>query len=305
MSEASHFQSRISVLIPAFNEAENIQSCLRDLQNLLPNLTIIVIDDGSTDDTARLVREIPQITLIQHRRNSGYGSALKSGIRTAQTEFVVWFDADGQHHPKDILGLVEPILNNEYDVMLGERTKGSAYIVKRMPGKWLLKLCSQIVARERIPDLNCGFRCFRTSTIRRYLHLLPDGFSASATSTLIMLRRGYRVGFLPIQTAARTGTSTVRFRDGLKTLALILRIMLLFDALLFFSFCALLQIIPALIYSWYKFITVGLGLPPLGVLVLISGILTFFIGLISSQISEMRLERFEFDTIGTQKNNEA
>lgn len=285
----------LTVLIPAHNEEECIEHCLRELSQTVPEAKIIVVNDGSTDNTATRASQVDRVKIIHHRRNRGYGAALKTGIRQTTTPYVMWFDADGQHLPGDIFDLVRPVINGEVDAMLGQRTKGSAFSVRRMPGKWLLRIFSQIVARQRIPDLNCGFRCFRTGTLKQYLHLLPDGFSASATSTLIMIKRGYRIGFLPIKSQERVGQSTVRiFRDGFKTLGLILRIMLLFDAFRFFAICALGQIFPAIVYSFYKFKTVGLGLPPLGVLVIISGILTFFMGLISSQISEMRQERFEF-----------
>ncbi|MCB0322243.1 MAG: glycosyltransferase family 2 protein [Bdellovibrionales bacterium] len=285
----------LTIIVPAYNEEENIQPCLQRVRDELPYASLIVINDGSTDATAERAEAVEGAVVVRHTRNRGYGAALKTGIRMTTTPYVLWFDADGQHRVEDILGLVLPVAQQEADAMLGQRTKASAFSVKRMPGKWLLKIVSQVVARQRIPDLNCGLRCFRTSVIRRYLHLLPDGFSASATSTLVMIRRGYRVGFSPITAEKRVGNSTVRIvRDGLKTLSLIMRIMLLFDALRFFTACALVQMVAALAYSLYKITTVGWGIPPLGALVFTSGMLTFFMGMISAQISEMRQERFEF-----------
>ena len=286
--------SDVSIIIPAFNEEQNIQKTLILLKENCPDAEVIVIDDGSSDTTAASANQVPGIKLIQHAYNKGYVASLKTGMRKSTRPIIVWFDADGQHRVEDMNAIIEPIRSQGMDATFGRRTKESAFVVRRVPGKWLLKLVSQIIARQKIPDLNCGFRAFRRDIILRYLHLLPDGFSASATTTLLMLKRNYMTAFVPVMSPKRVGSSTVRmFRDGFRTLSIMFRIMLLFDAFLFFTFFALLQILPAISYSIYMAITYRLGIPVLGSLVIISGTLTFFMGIISSQISQMRQERFE------------
>ncbi len=287
--------NQITVIIPAYNEEKGIQNTLNELKGHFPSIHIIVIDDGSTDKTSQMVEESGHgVQLILHERNRGYGAALKTGMKEAKTSCVVWFDADCQHKADDLLELATPVVKGQLDAHLGSRQKGQAFIIKRIPGKWVLKLVSQIVARQSIPDLNCGFRAFRTDVVTRYLHLLPDGFSASSTTTLLMIKRNYRVKFHAISTRERVGSSSVKIlRDGFRTLQLMLRLFLLFDAFLFFSTLAIIQIVLGLGYSAYISLNYGLGFPVLGAVVLISGVNTFFIGLVSSQISELRQERFE------------
>jgi len=157
----------------------------------------------------------------------------------------------------------------------------------------LLKFVAQLIARQRIPDLNSGLRCFRREVIERYLHLLPDGFSASTTSTLLMIKRGYRLDYVPIVTERRVGTSTVKISDGLATLHLMTRLMVLFDAFRFFTALSALQILPGLIYGLILAIDKGMGFPTFAAMLVISGVLTFLIGLVCDQIAAMRQERFE------------
>ncbi len=283
----------LSILIPAFNEEAAIYPVLLKVREHHPDAEILVIDDGSLDETAREAGRVPGVRLLSHTKNQGYGAALKTGLRRCRAPVVAWIDADGQHPVAELDRMAAPVRDGELDANLGSRDEGSAQVLTRVPGKWLLRRVAEWVARRPIPDLNCGFRVFRTDVIRRYLHLLPDGFSASATSTLLMIKRGYRVRFTPIRSMARIGTSTVRWRDGLRTIVLILRIMLLFDAFRFFAAMAFLQIVPALIYSIWILTTVRLGVPALGAMVFLSGCMTFLMGILSAQISEIRQELFE------------
>jgi glycosyltransferase involved in cell wall biosynthesis len=285
--------SDVTVIIPAYNEELGIRKTLLDLKAKCPDIHVIVVDDGSSDDTSNQVATVDGINVIRHDLNRGYGAALKTGMRAANTPIVAWYDSDGQHMPEDLLNVLQPVLANKLDASLGKREKGSAFVVKRVPGKILLKLISQFIARRRIPDLNCGLRAFRKDIISKYLHLLPNGFSASATSTLLMIKRGYHVGFTKIKAQERIGHSTVKFRDGFRTIALLLRILVLFDSFLFFSFFACLQIIPGLIYSYKLAVMQGQGVPVLGAVAVISGIIVFGLGIISSQINTIRLEKLE------------
>jgi hypothetical protein len=142
--------------------------------------------------------------------------------------------------------------------------------------------------------LNSGLRCFKKSIIKQYLHLLPDGFSASTTSTLLMMKRRYRLGYESIITKERIGTSSVKIlRDGWSILQLIFRILILFEAFNFFTTLALIQIVTASIYGFYTAIVNKMGFPILAATIFISGILTFFMGLICDQIVSLRKERFE------------
>lgn len=284
----------LTICVPAYNEEEAISATLVGLRESFPEAEIIVVDDGSTDKTALVAQEIKSIMALSHGRNIGYGAALKTAMRNSSRPVIAWCDSDGQHQPEDLLKVIQPVLTGEKDAVIGVRGSGSAVRRDRLIGKGILKIVATLVARNPIPDLNSGLRCFRREVIFRYLHLLPDGFSASSTTTLILMKRGYRIGYEEITTRPRAGTSSVKMlRDGWRTIHLLLRMLILFDAFAFFAFLSAIQITGALIYGVTLALTLGLGFPVLAAAVLLSGILTFFMGLICDQITAMRLERLE------------
>jgi glycosyltransferase involved in cell wall biosynthesis len=283
--------SDLSIIIPAYNEEEAIDSVIEDISTNYKEAEIIVINDGSTDRTGELLEKYKSITVFTHRHNRGYGAALKSGMRIATKRNILWFDADGQHTIDTVDKVVNPVLMQDYDAAIGARKKESAYVIKRMPGKWLLKITAQLVARQKIPDLNCGLRCFKAVTIKKYLHLLPNNFSASSTSTLIFMKRNYKIKFVPILTLKREGKSSVKIiADGINVIVLILNIFILFDAFLFFSANACFLFIIGTGYSYHIMAQQQQGIPILGAIIILSSLLVFLLGIVSSQISKVRLD---------------
>ena len=286
--------SELAVIIPAYNEQDGIGPTLRSLREACPEAQIIVIDDGSTDRTGEVARGVPGVHVIRHARNRGYGASLKTGLRATRRRYVAWYDADGQHRPQDLIRVASPVIEGRYDVVIGVRGKDSAVQRDRAAGKWLLGFVARLVSGERIPDLNSGLRCFRRDVILRYLHLLPDGFSASTTSTLMMMKRGYRIGYVPIVARPRVGKSTVKiFADGMRTLQLIVRIIVLFEAFKIFTLFGAALLVPGLIYGVAVALIKGQGFPTLAGTAVIAGLLTFFMGIIADQVVELRKERFE------------
>ncbi|MGE0480113.1 MAG: glycosyltransferase family 2 protein [Phycisphaerae bacterium] len=286
----------LSIVIPAYNEEEGIGPTLEELRRRVPAAEIIVIDDGSRDRTAEVARGVGGVRVVSHGRNRGYGAALKTGIRASTRGCIAWYDADGQHRPRDLIHVARPILDGDADMVIGVRGADSARQRDRAAGKWVLNFVARAVSGEHIPDLNSGLRCFQRDVIMRYLHLLPDTFSASTTSTLLMLKRGYRVGYVPIVAAARIGKSTVKIvSDGLRTLQLIVRIVVLFEAFRVFTLLGMGLFIPGLLYGIVVALLKGQGFPTLAGTAVISGVLTFFIGIVADQVVELRKERFEDD----------
>jgi glycosyltransferase involved in cell wall biosynthesis len=284
----------LTVVIPAYNEEEGLENSLRELRSACPQAEIIVVDDGSSDRTGAVAAAVAGVRVLSHTRNRGYGAALKTGIRMATRRYIAWYDADGQHRPADLAAVAMPVLRGEKDVVIGVRGKESARVRDRAVGKAILKWVVRLVSREDIPDLNSGLRCFRRDVLVRYLHLFPDGFSASTTSTLMMLKRGYRVGYVPIVTGHRVGTSTVRiFSDGFMTLQLIMRIIVLFEAFKVFSLMGACLFVPGLIYGLAVALIRGEGFPTLAGTAVMAGLFTFFIGIVADQVVELRKERFE------------
>jgi len=286
--------SDLAVIIPAYNEQEGLGPTLQALRQACPQAQVIVIDDGSSDRTAEVARSAPGVRVIRHARNRGYGASLKTGMRATRRRYIAWYDADGQHRPEDLIRVAQPVLDGHYDVVIGVRGRDSAVQRDRAAGKWLLGFVARLVSGEKIPDLNSGLRCFRRDVILRYLHLLPDGFSASTTSTLMMMKRGYRIGYVPIVARPRVGKSTVKiFADGMRTLQLIVRIIVLFEAFKIFTMLGAALLVPGLIYGVAVALIKGQGFPTLAGTAVIAGLLTFFMGIVADQVVELRKERFE------------
>lgn len=286
----------LAIIIPAYNEEDAIGQTLEDLSKVpaLEDAQVIVVDDGSTDSTLGIARRFPFVRVISHRYNIGYGGAIKTGVRAAKRKYVSWYDADGQHCPKDLVKLVRRVQKVDADWGLGVRSAGSHTDVKRKPGKFLLQLAVRLAAKRPIPDFNSGLRIFRTECLSRYLHLLPDGFSASTTTSLLMTERGYRGANIKIQAQQRIGTSQVnQVRDGIGTLVLILRIFLLFRALMFFSTVGAVIGLIGLLYSLYIASVNKMGIPIGGLFLMTTGTLIIMMGLVADQLSLIRRERFE------------
>jgi len=204
-------------------------------------------------------------------------------------------DGDGQHQIEDAKLVAERILGDDTDAVIGVRNEKSSIQHNRVLGKKVLNFIAQVIAVDKIPDLNSGLRAFRKSVILRYLHLLPDGFSASATSTLIMMKRRYNIGYVNIIAKSRVGNSTVKiYKDRFRTIRLLIRMLILFEAFYFFSLLSLLIIIASLVYGTYVAFNLNAGLSVLAATGLISGVMTFFMGLICDQIVAMRIERLEY-----------
>lgn len=283
----------MTVIIPAFNEEKAIR---RTLEELLPDCEtngwrLIVVDDGSVDGTPSVLEDLqPRIDVIRHPYNRGYGAALKTGIRAVSSDYIAIFDSDGQHRPEDLVNLARTA--SGYDMVIGERAPGSRVDVLRIPGKWFLTHAANFIVGRRIADINSGLRIFRRTFIKKILHLMPDGFSFTSTSTVAALKMGFLVEFVPIQTRRRIGTSTVRqVRHGLMVLMLILRLVVLFSPLRIFIPTAITLATIGILYAVYVIATVRLTLANGALLCLLTAVIIFFFGLLVDQVSAMRRER--------------
>lgn len=285
---------RLSVIVPVYNEDGAIKPVIEELLSACPDVEIVVVDDGSSDGTPDELAQLQGIVVVRHDRNRGYGAALKSGMRRASRDFVAWYDGDGQHTPEDLMAVATPVIDGRQDMVVGARTDASVQKLDRVVGKAILTRVAQFLTGEAIPDLNSGLRCFPVSLIRRYVHLLPDGFSASTTSTLCIIERGYRVQFHPITTRVRSGQSKVRLmNDGIQTARLIFRLVVLFNALKVFTVLGAALIVPSFLYGLVVALRRGEGFPTLAGIAIIAGLLTIFLGIVADQITELRKERFE------------
>lgn len=285
---------RFSVVIAAYNEENAIGDVLSEIVKAYSEKAeIIVVNDGSTDSTEAVISRFPEVRLFNHRMNFGYGAALKTGIIESSTNIICFFDADGQHDVKDIGRLIESLEHS--DMIIGVRASGSHKDYLRWAGKYLLKLMSDYITGQRIPDLNSGLRAVKRDVILKYIHILPDGFSATTTMTMTLLVRNYDVKFRPIITRKRIGKSEVRFiRDGFGAIISLCRIAMMFNPLRIFFPLSIFLIITGLVYGTYWMTLVAKqGFPVGALLITFIGLSTFIVGLLADQISAIRQERFE------------
>jgi len=296
MKETQVYDRQISVIIPTYNEDKAIGMTISSLLKAteLSQAEIIVVDDGSNDKTAQIIRAFPRVHIYQHRINLGYGAAVTTGMRNASRPYVIWFDSDGQHQVEDLLNIAKTLVNDDLDYCIGIRQPGSDQVTKRVLGKSVLRFLVQLTAGRPVADFNSGLRGFKRELILHYLHLLPKGFSASTTTTLLMYERNHLGREIPITTQKRIGRSTVKnVRDGYKTVLIILRILLLFKPFMFFGSIGFMSIAIGSIYGFIEAIKYRLGFPVFGLLLIIAGFQILLFGILSDQISLLRRERFE------------
>ncbi|MFA5792094.1 MAG: glycosyltransferase family 2 protein [Candidatus Paceibacterota bacterium] len=288
---------KLTIIIPVNNEEAAIENTLNEL--LLFSKTrewdILVVNDGSTDKTKGILEKFTSVKVIHHPYNKGYGAALKTGIKNASTELICFYDSDGQHNPEDIISLLQHF--NNYDMLVGERSRDSHKEWIRRPGKWVLSKTANFLTGRKIPDLNSGLRLVKRDVILKLLHLFPDGFSFSTTSTIAFLNLGLNIGYYPIKTNKRIGKSSVKqLKHGSNVLLLILRLIILFNPLKVFIPISISIFFLGIIYEVMQGIvmmeTGHERLIPGAFFLMITGILIFFFGLVVDQVSEMRKHQF-------------
>jgi glycosyltransferase involved in cell wall biosynthesis len=285
---------KISIIIPCYNEQENIKNVISNLKNELEilnleNYEIIVINDASTDNSLEILKEINDIKIINQTYNKGYGAGLKTGAREAKNEWLLFFDADGQHNPKYIKKFIEILEKQDFDLLAGKRIGYQGPWI-RQPGKKLIHWLAKYLLGKDIKDFNCGFRLIKKENFLRFAHLYPDGFSCSTTTIFAFYKEKLNVKFVPIEINKRQGgKSMVQAHDAVTYLMLILRLITLFSPLrIFFPVSLILGLVGLgyLIYDLFWMFNVSEGT----IFILITSILIFFFGLIADQISALRRE---------------
>ncbi|MHA6298273.1 glycosyltransferase family 2 protein [Devosia sp. CAU 1758] len=279
---------RLSVLVPAYNEEDGIASVIADLQLHLTDFEIIVIDDCSTDKTAERASAFEGVRVIRLPYNHGYGAALRRGIEAATGDTIAWFDADGEHRAEDLAAMVLRLHDERLGAVLGARQ--ASVSGSRLAGKLLIRLFAVLLGLGYVRDFNCGLRLFQRDIIERFLLLLPEGYSASTTSTFLTIRLHIPFRFHPITLRPRIGESKVRLADGFKTLVTVLRIASLLQPLRLFGAIASGLAFAGLVYSAVVMIVNGQGLPVLGGVMIISAFLIYALAVLADQLSLLRLQ---------------
>lgn len=275
----------ISIVLPAKNESAAIVQTLAQIQQLQLAHEIIVVNDGSTDQTKQ-VAETAGAKVVSHPYSKGNGAAIKTGARTATGDIIVFMDADGQHDPQDIPRLLEKI-EQGYDLVVGARQKGSQASVGRGIANRLYNNLATYMTEQKVEDLTSGFRAVRADKFREFLYLLPNGFSYPTTSTMAFFRAGYSVAYVPIHAAKRIGKSHIQpLKDGVRFFLIIFKITTLFSPLKMFLPIAILLFMIGT--GWYGYTLWDAGrFTNMSALLYTGSIMVFLMGLISEQITSL------------------
>jgi len=275
----------ISIILPAKNESAAIGVTVVGIRQHYPDAEVIVVNDGSTDNTAE-VSEAAGAKVVHHPYSKGNGAAIKTGARAASGEIIVFMDADGQHDPADIPRLLE-LIEQGHDMVVGARQKGSQASVGRGLANGLYNRLASWMTGHRVEDLTSGFRAVRANKFREFLYLLPNGFSYPTTSTMAFFRAGYSVAYVPIHAAQRIGKSHIRLlRDGTRFLLIIFKIGTLFSPVKIFAPVALAMFLLA--SGWYGYTLYSFGrFTNMSALLYSGAVMVFLMGLISEQITAL------------------
>lgn len=284
-------KNTLSIVLPAKNESDSLKALLPQIKLIAPDAEILVINDGSTDDTAKVSIEAGA-KVFTHPYSQGNGAAIKTGARNATGDIIVFMDADGQHNPDDIPVMLDK-LSEGYDMVVGARSVGTqASQFRRFANSFYNRLATMMTG-HKIEDLTCGFRAVRAAKFRKFIYLLPNGFSYPTTSTMAFFRSGFPVAYIPIHAGMRNGKSHINVvKDGIRFFIIILRIGALFSPMRLFLPISAIFFVTGFSYYAYTFSTMGRFTNMSGVLFL-SSLFIFLIGIISEQISSLHYKAAE------------
>lgn len=273
----------LSIILPAKNEARSLERLLPGLKEEFPDAEIVVVDDGSDDDSVQICEQ-NQVKVISHPYSKGNGAAIKTGAQQATGDVLLFMDADSQHTREAARRLVNGF-NDAYDMMVGARSmRSQASVPRLLANTFYNKLASWMVG-HKVWDLTSGLRIAKADKFRKFLYMLPNGFSYPTTTTMAFFRAGYSVGYMPIHTELRIGKSHIRIlRDGLRFLIIIFRIGTLYSPLKLFLPISALHLAAGISYYAYTFIVYN-RFTNMSALLFLASLLIFFIGLVSEQIT--------------------
>jgi len=293
---------RLSVILPARNEAPSLAALLPRLKAMLGEAEIIVVNDGSTDDTAQVAADAG-VRLISHPYGLGNGAAIKTGARAASGDILVFMDADGQHDPDDIQRLVAK-MDEGFEMVVGARGLDShASTHRQLANRFYSRLASWMTGYP-IQDLTSGFRAARGRHFRQFLYLLPNGFSYPTTSTMAFFRSGFPVAYIPIRTANRKGESKSHIRllhDGARFFMIIIKIGALFSPMRFFLPLSFSMFMLGTLWYGYTYYTMN-RFTNMSAVLFIDSLLIFLIGIVSEQVSALHYKGVEEDQRRTRRD---
>lgn len=279
--------TNLSIVIPAKNEALALRHLLPALKAQLPKAEIIVVNDGSEDDT-RQVCEQNAVRSINSPYSKGNGAAIKTGADAASGDTIIFMDADGQHQAEDIATLLEKY-DEGYHMVVGARDFEGQTSTLRWIANSVYNWLSSWVVNHKIRDLTSGFRVVNRKKFLEFLHLLPNGFSYPTTITMSFFRAGYSVGYVPITTGKRQKGSSSHinlFSDGARFFLIIFKVGILYSPLKIFLPISLFHFFAGAGLYAYNYVMYE-RFTNMSMLLFTTSILIFLIGLISEQITTL------------------
>ena len=275
----------LSIILPAKNEAAALADLLPRIRRAQPDAEIIVVDDGSSDETAALCAK-NAVQMVRQPYSMGNGAAIKRGARAAAGDVLVFMDADGQHDPALIDGLLRR-LDEGFDMVVGARDWAGQAGVSRGVANTVYNWLASRMTSFPIRDLTSGFRAVRADKFREFLHLLPNGFSYPTTITMAFFRSAYAVAYEPIPVAKRVGKSHIRpLRDGIRFFLIIFKIATLYSPLKLFVPTSAVFFLLGLGHYIYTFVK-DHRFTNMSALLFSAAVIVFLIGLISEQITAL------------------
>ena len=276
---------KVSIVLPAKNEAVGLRKLLPRLRELQPTAEIIVVDDGSSDDTVA-VCEAAGVRCLSHPYSIGNGAAIKTGARNARGDIIVFMDADGQHDPAVIDALLACMAQG-YEMAVGARSTDSHASGHRRVANWLYNHLASYMTGRPVLDLTSGLRAVRRRHFLRFLYLLPNGFSYPTTSTMAFFRAGLPVAYVPIVAGRREGRSHIRLlEDGLRFFMIILKVGALFSPMRLFLPVSLLIFLLGIGYYGYTYAAEH-RFTNMSALLITTSVTTFLIGILAELVSAL------------------
>ena len=281
----------LSIVVPVYNEEKAIQGFLEKLKDVLKNVKvsheIIAVDDASSDKTYDRLKKVKGIKAIRHPYNKGYGATLKTGTRESKGKYVLFIDGDGEHDPKNIPEFIK--YRKNYDMVVGARKTRSSTL--RAIAKKIITSFANYVSEVKIQDLNCGFRLIKRDILMDYLDSLPNKFSFTSTITMIFIKSGYSIKYIPINVLKREGKSKINpVKYFINFLVLVMKTSLIFSPLRVFLPISLLFFVLGMGYLVY-YVLLYADVPDSAIFLITTGIIIFFFGFISDQISSLKLSK--------------
>ncbi|MGD9592939.1 MAG: glycosyltransferase family 2 protein [Candidatus Berkiella sp.] len=281
----NHLLKSVSIVIPAKNEEEGLKGLLLKLKEHYAHFEIIVVDDGSTDNTANIAQTLGA-TVISHPYSMGNGAAIKTGARNAHADVLIFMDADGQHQVEHLEPLIQKYQQG-YDMVVGARDRSSQANTLRFVGNAFYNRLASLIVGQNVADLTSGCRIVNAQKFKEFLYMLPNGFSSPTTITMAFFRAGYSVAYTPIDVQKRIGKSHLKpFKDGIRFLLIIYKMTILYSPIKIFLPLALIHFFAGIANYAYTYSTQG-RFTNMSAVFLSASVIIFLIGLVSEQITTL------------------